>query len=405
MIFSEKENYFDSFLKNWNKDEEYYLFGKSKECYQFIKTLNHLVGKNCLKIKGIFDFEQEEIEENNNILSIFPYYYSANDKLDIEKKLTLLPVNTIKNKDKIKIIVTTDFYRNKTVEYLNNMGLKEDIDFCVYKKISAIWPYKYNDIVHINRLDQTITTKCSLDCTYCNMYMPFYDKQFHIKLEQLKKDVDLLFKNVDFVSTYHLIGGEPLLYTQIDDIISYIGDKYRSKIDNLIITTNGTIKPKESTLNLIKEYNIYLAISDYTKSLPDIKDKVTRNIEIMKSNGIYCIVRDANEWSDFGDPRVEIFKDSESVIKHYNSCVAPYRGIDNGKFYYCNLSMSAEAAGLHEAKSTDYLDISKNVNKEELLMFDLGYLKEKYVSLCKSCNGCYTGIEIPVSPASQGMRK
>ena len=39
------------------------------------------------------------------------------------------------------------------------------------------------------------------------------------------------------------------------------------------------------------------------------------------------------------------------------------------------------------------------------LKFDLGFPKLGYVTFCKNCNGCNTGINIPVSFESQGLRK
>jgi len=408
MIYNEEEHNFDKFIKKWNKDEEYLLFGKSKECFQFIKSMNYLLGENELKIFGIMDFEQKNITIEESLSSIFKNYYNASSNKEPvidNKRITLFPVEELKNLKNLKIIVTTDYYRLEVIEYLHKQKFKENIDYCIYKNISGIWPLKYKNIVHLSRIDQTLTSKCSLNCTFCNMYIPHYDKQSHLESDYLIKDIDLLFTKVDYISTYQLIGGEPFLYPKIDYILEYIGVNYRNKIDNLTITTNGTIPIKDTTLVLLKQYDIYLSVSDYRDSLPQIKEKVTELISSLEKSNIYYNVREANEWSDFGDPRIEIRKNSDDVIKHFDKCTAPFRGISGNKFYYCNLSMSADAAGVHPIESSDYLDLTKINSKEELIKFDLGFIDIGYITLCKSCNGCNTGINIQVSPKSQYVRK
>jgi len=66
--------------------------------------------------------------------------------------------------------------------------------------------------------------------------------------------------------------------------------------------------------------------------------------------------------------------------------------------------MSADTSGIHHAQKGDYMHLDEISSKDEIIKFDLGYSKKGYVSLCKTCNGCNTGINIPVSPQEQGLR-
>ena len=207
-------NNFESFFERWNCDMEYLLLGKSKECFQFIRTMDHLLPQGTLKISGIMDFEQDSAKSSNSMLSVFPYYHNAkyNKQQELNKqKITLLPVDEFADFKNVKIIVTTDLYRQRAVHYLKNQGLQEDIDYCIYKKIAGIWPLMHNNLAHLFRVDQTLTTKCTLNCTYCNMYMPYYQKQSHLAIDNLISDLDTLFDKIDFISTYHLIGGDEML--------------------------------------------------------------------------------------------------------------------------------------------------------------------------------------------------
>ena len=62
-------------------------------------------------------------------------------------------------------------------------------------------------------------------------------------------------------------------------------------------------------------------------------------------------------------------------------------------------------AGISPENENDYVSLDEDTKPEEILKFDLGFPKLGYVTFCKNCNGCNTGINIPVSFKSQGLRK
>ena len=62
-------------------------------------------------------------------------------------------------------------------------------------------------------------------------------------------------------------------------------------------------------------------------------------------------------------------------------------------------------AGITPENENDYISLNEGTKSEEILKFDLGFPKLGYVTFCKNCNGCNTGINIPVSFESQGLRK
>jgi hypothetical protein len=61
------------------------------------------------------------------------------------------------------------------------------------------------------------------------------------------------------------------------------------KMDKLIITTNGTIKPKDSMLELLKINDVILSVSDYTDKLENIKTKVLKVLEVYKTKNISAL--------------------------------------------------------------------------------------------------------------------
>jgi organic radical activating enzyme len=398
MLYNQTKDNFDKFISDWDIETEYVLFGASKECVQFIRSLDLLMGENKLKIKYIVDHNIEDttIDNINEISSFFRQ--SKDIKID-RNDLKLIHINNFDVNANEKVIITTDVYKKYYKEYLE----KHNIQNTWYKNVASIWPLKYENKVHIFQTDVLVTEKCTLACSHCNMFMPHFESPNHRTLDILKSDIDLFFSKVDYVSVFHLVGGEPFLNPNIEDVIRHVVSNYTSKIDKLIITTNGTILPKQSTLDLLKSNDVILSVSDYTDKLENIKTKVLKVIETFKSQNINHYVRTEIEWYDFGDLRIKKNLPTDELIKHFDSCTAPFRGLNDGKFYYCHLNTSAVRTNIFPLNDNDYVAL-KNVSKEDLIKFDLGYTDLGYITFCDNCNGCNTGIKVPVSYEKQGLR-
>lgn len=397
MLYNDKLHNFDKFIQDWDLETEYVLFGASKECVQFIRSMDILMGEGVLKIKCIVDHNVKDVETIQNINDISSAYHQSKE---IKINRTNIPLIHIDDFDfNSQVIITTDVFKQKYKDYLE----KNNVKYTWYKNIASIWPLKHKNKVHIYQTDVLVTERCTLACSYCNMFMPHYEAPIHRELDIIKSDVDSYFKIVDYVSVFHLVGGEPFLYPNIEDIIEYILKNYIHKIDKLIITTNGTILPKQSTLDLLKENDVILSVSDYTDKLPHIQKKVLRVLDTYKSQNINHYVRNEIEWYDFGDLRIKKNLTTDELIKHFDSCTAPFRGLNDGKFYYCHLNTSAVRTNLFPLNNNDYVSIN-DVSKEDLIKFDLGYTNLGYVTFCDNCNGCNTGIKVPVSYEKQGLR-
>lgn len=398
MIYNPELDNFDKFITDWNSETEYVLFGASKECVQFIRSIDYLLGSDKLKIKYIVDHDIKDTTTIENINEISEYYHQSKNFKTQRPAIKLIHIDDF-NED-VPVIITTDEYRAKYTAYLNEKNIKHT----TYKKIAAIWPLKYENIVHIFQTDILVTERCNLACSHCNMFIPHFESPTHRDVNQIKSDIDVYFTIVDYVSVYHLVGGEPFLYPNIQDIIEHILTNYSNKIDKFIITTNGTVIPKEPTLELLKNNNIILSVSDYSDKLEKLKNKVIRTIETYKFHNIKHYVRNSIEWYDFGDLRIKKNMKTDDLINHFDSCTAPFRGLNDGKFYYCHLNTSAVATKIFPLNDNDYISLD-SVTKEELIKFDLGYTTLGYVTFCDNCNGCNTGIKIPVSYEHQGIRK
>jgi len=396
MLYNSELNSFKRFISEWDIDSEYVLFGASKECVQFIRTMDYLFGSEKLKIKCIVDHEVKT-GIANNLNEVSSYYHQSKDFSNTRTNIQLVNINDFDKQG--NVIITTDEFRKDYQIYLDEHKIKHTW----YKNIASIWPYEYLNKVHIFQSDVLVTERCNLNCSHCNMFIPHFEMPKHRELDTMIKDIDSYFNIVDYVSVFHLVGGEPFLHPQIQDIIQHILSNYIHKIDKFIITTNGSIAPKPSTIELLKNSNVILSVSNYSDKLQKLKTKVEKVIGIYKTNGIKHYVRNEIEWYDFGDLRVKKNLPTDKLIKHFDSCTAPFRGLNDGKFYYCHLNTGAVLTKLFPLDKNDYVEIDK-VSKEDLLKFDLGYTDLGYITFCDNCNGCNTGIKIPVSYEKQGVR-
>lgn len=390
---------FNKFIQEWHIEKEYVLFGASKECVQFIRSVDYLLGNDVLKIKYIVDHDVKSESNIVNVNEISSFYHQSKNLANTRENLKLVHIDNFQS-DGENVIITTDEYRQYYKDFLD----KKNIKYTWYKNIASIWPFIYTQKVHIFQTDVLVTERCNLACSFCNMFIPHYESPKHRDTQIILNDIDSYFSLVDYVSIFHLVGGEPFLHPSIKTIIEYILEKYSDKIDKFIITTNGTVLPKEDILEVLKNNNVILSVSNYSNKLEKLKSKVERVVGTYEDNNIKHYVRNNIEWYDFGDLRIKNNMSEEELIRHFDSCTAPFRGLNDGKFYYCHLNTSAVLTKLFSPNENDYVNLS-DVSSEDLIKFDLGFTNLGYITFCDNCNGCNTGIKIPVSYKEQGLRK
>lgn len=70
-------------------------------------------------------------------------------------------------------------------------------------------------------------------------------------------------------------------------------------------------------------------------------------------------------WTDFGFSQKPCEFSDEIVLTHMNCCAPIFRGLNDGKFYYCHVQWGAEKSKLYDYCMEDSIELSKLDYKSE----------------------------------------
>lgn len=300
---------------------------------------------------------------------------------------------------KSKIVVTTVNHSYQSIsEQLRNVGLEEFVDFCIFERFVEEWNIRWKNKCVLSKIDTVLTSKCTLRCKNCNMFICHTRSNEDIEFDVLKQNFDIFFDSIDFVYEYTLLGGEPFVHSRLIDIIQYLGDKYGDKIGQINIISNGTVIPNNNVIAIMKKYNVMVNISDYTKAIP--YEKKLKELEILlKNNKIEYYVIPNNTWKDVLYPTTKFYVDDPK--KHMFLCGHGTHSVNEGRLYWCDPAYAAEKFVGFKSKEDDYLDLKKNKennSKYQATLNIMNYLignvnEDGYMSICKLCAGVGTDNE------------
>jgi len=235
-----------------------------------------------------------------------------------------------------------------------------------------MWYWKEKRQHAIGFLDLTISARCTLNCRDCMQFIPYQPKQ-DVPLESLKQELESLFYHILFVGEISVIGGEPFLYSKMAELLEYIDKNYRERIGSIVITTNGTIVPNPQTLSLCCDAGVFISISDYSNTIPELADRIEK-VETAAHEADVKIERKRWNWTDPG----RFDADTDFV-----GCTQTHMQIADGKLWSCTLMAAGYTAGFCTAvDGHDYFnllhrnqDIGAFLNKEST----------ERTSLCRRC--------------------
>ncbi|WP_139453146.1 radical SAM protein [Campylobacter armoricus] len=247
--------------------------------------------------------------------------------------------------------------------------------------------------VDIPYLELVLTTRCTLRCESCNNLMQYFSpsNQYTCTLEGIIESLELLLSKVDSIARIRIIGGEPLLFKDLPQLIDYLDTQ--KKILTFDILTNATIDFKEDLILRFKKSKKArkISISDYRKS-PNLKIPLKQEsiLSKLKQNNIAFSYNTIDYWYDI-DKIYKRGRSKEDIIKNYYNCqmscvsLMTSEGLENkqlapkGAIFVCPISSSlSRLKGLEEFDG-DFLNLENP--KERFFEF---YSQDFY----KSCDYC-----------------
>ena len=302
------------------------------------------------------------------------------------------------------LVMTGGKQYNRISENLIRQGYKEYEDFCDIETFIAAWYWECKKENCLLEVHTAVTMKCTFRCKNCNMFIPYYKEFPTYSLAELKLQYDMLFQYVDYIFSVTILGGEPLLYKELGELLLYLKQEYGKRIGTLNIISNGGISPSEKLLDVLKETDTLVYISDYTKQIA-YKDKLNQVESVLQEKGIRYWTRASLEWKDFGFPICKPEIDAHNSTDHMKYCSPLFHGLNDYCFYYCHVAWSAEKAGLWELREDDYIDLRElsdtEKDKRSIIRHALGMIEGGSVSLCNMCGGCGADNKISVPAALQ----
>lgn len=292
------------------------------------------------------------------------------------------PLNLLKN------------YNVSKYNYLTSLHyMKNKIDNI--KKINEF--YFDENKIYIRSVDIVITTKCSMNCESCANLMQYYSNPKNTD-DNVLRSIKNLSDNVDHISEYRIIGGEPLMNKKWADITNKIFDEDNSR--NIYIYTNATICPKDEQLESFKGKKINFFITDYDQLSKNIK----RTVEALEKYSIPYKIRPAGNWVDCSSIRKHN-RSVESLKQVFKECCAKQLyTLISGKLFTCPFIANATELKAIPNNKADYVDLLNNEKNLRNQIKKIVKMKN-FFPACDFCDGRPHAPEYAKEYAGKGLIK
>lgn len=309
------------------------------------------------------------------------------------------------------LVITTDDREEQILlkKKLILKELKENEDFFeagVFERVYLpLWAYYSYGKCYVNFINHIPNYTCTLKCKNCSASIP-YLKQKNPDVEQMKREIDLFFSKVDFCYTYDCTGGETFIVSdQLVEVLSYLLQFYGDRIGKIAITTNATVIPTDNMLRFLAEHKdmLDINISEY-QTVSGWKEKCDAFIDTLNAWKIPANLVKASSWIDFGFRETTLRKDNQEMEAYFDECGNFCRAYINGKLYYCGHGHWANSAfyskeGLDDDEAINFRD--ENLTKSMILEYNLGYVPNGFLRICRHCKGWGTRNKCHIPVAEQ----
>jgi hypothetical protein len=202
----------------------------------------------------------------------------------------------------------------------------------------------------------------------------------HESLQTVLSDFDHIFKVIDRVDIYKLLGGEPFLHPNLPDFVERLIRE--PKVGRIIINTNGEILPAEHVYNAIDHPKVHVLISGYRPNPP-----LRGQLAMRRINHRHWT---SQTWWDLGPIDQRRDRSEAETMEMYRSCL-PTRcyNLSFGEFHVCPRSVHGMRLGLIPRDERSYANL-RGLSVEESREAIARVLSAPYLNACLYCDGQMT---------------
>lgn len=369
----ENDNVLNILSQDWNEIKEIVVYGFGRTAVRNVDKLAE-------------DFEISLIIDNDS--KIHGKQYRDCKVHNFEEAREELPGRKI-------VIATSSVAYADITRQLQSIGLKENRDFCRLKDFMAEWYWKNRHQVCLSQTFSSVTSRCTFRCRYCNFFAPYFKEGEHYDYDEndIVRDFEAYFRVVDYVASWSIMGGEPLINKRLPQIIENVYEKFGDRIGYIQVISNGSLIPDRELLDVMKKCKVWMRLSDYTHVLP-YKKKLEEVKRCLEDNDIPYDMSIYEQWFDLGTCTCEIPEYSGNDIdaaRHMRLCATGCHQLNDERFFFCGQGFARPKKGFCSLQEGDCIELSTCTGtveeKETILKFCKGFPPKGYISVCRTCYG------------------
>lgn len=252
-----------------------------------------------------------------------------------------------------------------------------------------------SDQLILKYIDVVITEACSMKCADCSNLMQYYVRPKPADNRLLLQSLDQLFAATDWIDEIRLLGGEPLLNKQLDQIIDHI--RSHQRFSHIVIYSNATILPGPALLAQLADPRVTVSITDYGA----LSRNLAPFVSLLEEHGVAHIVK-RPEWTDSGRIRPQERSVQELDAMFARCCVNDILTLLHGQIYRCPFTANATNLGVVPLLEDEVVTVGEDAAAIRDALRSL-YGRTTHLAGCTVCSG--RDFSVPkITPAVQTRR-